>query len=323
MIPPWDPQLRAALDLARDAIPATVTADSIPALQASSAQTAEAALALEIEFGVQLQTHPVTDGVDVLVAHPRLIETSAPAIFFVHGGGMIMGSPLFGLDLVLPWGVSAGTVVVSPGYRLAPQHPDPTPANDCWAALQWTVAHADELGIDRDKIVVVGHSAGGGLAAGLALRARDEGGPHLLGQLLMCPMLDDREGTNSSRELDGDGVWDRTSNRTGWTALLGSRRGGTDVASYAAPARAENLGQLPSLYIDVGSNEIFRDEVVEYASRVWQAGGAAELHVWPGAYHCFEIVAPQADISRAALTARTAWFERLIHCATRNRVMLQ
>jgi acetyl esterase/lipase len=233
-------------------------------------------------------------------------------IFFIHGGGMIMGSAIFGLDLVLPWAVEAGAVVVSADYRLAPEHPDPTPARDCWAALRWTVCHADELGIDAGRIVVSGHSAGGGLAAGLALRARDEGGPRLLGQVLMCPMLDDRERTVSSRELDGDGVWDRTSNRTGWTALLGNRRAGSDVTSYAAPARAVDLSKLAPMYVDVGSNEIFRDEAVDYAARVWRCGGAAELHVWPGAYHCFEIVAPESEISQAALAARAAWFARCI-----------
>jgi acetyl esterase/lipase len=125
-------------------------------------------------------------------------------------------------------------------------------------------------------------------------------------------MLDDRERTASSIELDGDGVWDRTSNRTGWSALLGARRGGPDVSSYAAPARTADFGGLAPTYIDVGSAETFRDEVVEYATRIWQAGGAAELHVWPGAYHCFEMVAPRAVVARAALAARRAWIARML-----------
>lgn len=223
-----------------------------------------------------------------------------------------MGSPIFGLDLVLPWARAAGAVVVSVGYRLAPQHPDPTPAEDCWAGLDWTVGHAAELGIDAGRIVLAGHSAGAGLAAGVALRARDEGAPALLGQMLMCPMLDDRERTPSSAALDEEGVWDRTSNRVGWTALLGERRGGTDVSPYTAPARAGDFAGLAPAYVDVGAVETFRDEAVEFAGRIWLDGGDAELHVWPGAYHCFEIVAPTAALTRRALAARAEWMARIL-----------
>jgi acetyl esterase/lipase len=303
------------LDAARAELPATITPELIPILQAESAQTDEAIADLEVRFGMRLESRAVSSDVDVLIARPPRSGSAAPLIFFVHGGGMIMGSPVFGLDLVLPWALDSEAVVVSVGYRLAPQHPDPAPADDCYAALLWAVGNADDLGIDPRRVVVTGHSAGAGLAAGLAQRIRDSGGPQLRGQLLMCPMLDDRENTVSSVELDGDGVWDRTSNQTGWTALLGSRRGGDDVSAYAAPARATHLGGLVPVYIDVGSAETFRDEVVEYASRIWRAGGAAELHVWPGAYHCFEIVAPDAVVARAALTARRAWMARTLGAA--------
>ncbi|MBN9112455.1 MAG: alpha/beta hydrolase [Pseudonocardia sp.] len=308
----WDPELRTALDRSRGELPATITPDLIPLLQNASVQTDDAVTTLEQRFAVRLEQRAVGSSVDVVVARPSAVRSPAPVIFFVHGGGMVMGSPVHGLDLVLPWAVAAGAVVVSVGYRLAPQHPDPVPADDCRAALLWTVAHADGLGIDPGRIVLAGHSAGGGLAAGLALRMRDEGGLRLRGQLLMCPMLDDRESTPSSVELDGDGVWDRTSNTTGWTALLGDRRGGPDVGVHAAPARATDLSALPPTYIDVGSAETFRDEVVGFASRIWHGGGAAELHVWPGAYHCFEIVAPEAGVARAALAARRAWALRAL-----------
>lgn len=307
---PLDAELAIALELARAELPATITPDLIPLLQQASALTEDAVTALEQGFGVQVQMHEVAPGIEVVLARPSLVAMGAPVIYFIHGGGMVMGSPVFGLDLVLPWAVEAGALVVSVGYRLAPQYSDPVPADDCWAGLRWTVAHAGELGIDPDRILVAGHSAGGGLAAGLAQRARDSAGPVLLGQLLMCPMLDDREQTPSSIELDGDGVWDRTSNRTGWTALLGDRRGGPDVSNYAAPARADDLEGLAPLFVDVGSAETFRDEVLDYAARIWRAGGEAELHVWPGAYHCFEIVAPTATVSRHALAARAAWVAR-------------
>jgi acetyl esterase/lipase len=175
----------------------------------------------------------------------------------------------------------------------------------------WTAAHAGDLGIDQDRIVIAGGSAGGGLAAAVALMARDRGGPALAGQMLMCPMLDDRNDTPSAVQMAGLGVWDRAANHTGWTALLGEARGGPDVSPYAAPARATDLSGLPPAFIDVGSAETFRDEDVTYASRIWQAGGAAELHVWPGGFHGFAMMS-QAAISQDAMAAQVSWLRRLL-----------
>ena len=152
-----------------------------------------------------------------------------------------------------------------------------------------------------------GISAGGGLAAATVLLARDRGGPELAGQLLICPMLDDRNNTASAVDLDGHGLWDRTANNVGWTAYLGDRRGTDDVPAYAAAARASDLSGLPPAFLDVGTAETFRDEVVAYASRIWRAGGEAELHVWPGGFHGFDSLAPEAQVSRAARAARLTW----------------
>ncbi|WP_343871236.1 alpha/beta hydrolase fold domain-containing protein, partial [Agromyces bracchium] len=144
-----------------------------------------------------------------------------------------------------------------------------------------------------------------------ALLARDRGGPALAGQMLICPMLDDRDQTISTRQIDGVGVWDRTSNLTGWNALLGERRGGDDVSPYAAPARATDHTGLPPAFIDCGSAEVFRDEDVAYATSLWAAGVQAELHVWPGGFHGFDMMAPHAAISKAAPEARTNWVARI------------
>jgi acetyl esterase/lipase len=155
-------------------------------------------------------------------------------------------------------------------------------------------------------------SAGGGLAAATALLARDRGGPHLVGQLLIYPMLDDRNDSASAAQMAGVGSWDRTANATGWWAYLGDRAGGPDVPGHAAPARVEDLGGLPPAFVDVGSAETFRDEDVAYAERLWRCGGDAELHVWPGGCHAFDFLAPEAMLSRNARATRVRWLTRVL-----------
>ncbi|GGR70304.1 hypothetical protein GCM10010236_25540 [Streptomyces eurythermus] len=166
--------------------------------------------------------------------------------------------------------------------------------------------------MDPDRLILAGQSAGGGLAAGTALLARDRKGPRLIGQVLIYPMLDDRDRTVSSGQFDGVGVWDRQSNRTGWTALLGERRGTDDVSVYAAPARATDLTGLPPAFIDCGSAEVFRDEDVAYASALWAAGVQAELHVWPGGFHGFDLTAPHTALAHAMTAARNNWVARIL-----------
>jgi acetyl esterase/lipase len=225
---------------------------------------------------------------------------------------MVLGNNRFGADEMAGWVSEIGAVAVSVEYRLAPEHPHPAPVDDCYAGLVWTSKHADELGIDPSRLIIAGASAGGGLAAGTALMARDRGGPALSHQILMCPMLDDRGVTPSSQELDGEGVWDRTSNLTGWTALLGDARGGPDVSPYAAPARAQDLTGLPPAFIDVGSVETFRDEDIDYAARLSRAGVSVEFHVWPGGFHGFDMIAPQSALGQIARATRLAYLRRAL-----------
>jgi acetyl esterase/lipase len=225
---------------------------------------------------------------------------------------MIVGDRFTGADEYLDWLEAFGAVVVSVEYRLAPEFPDPTPVDDCYAGLLWMAEHAAELGVDPERIVVAGVSAGGGLAAGITLRARDEHAPALAGSLLIYPMIDDRNETVSSYQISGVGVWDRGSNDTGWDALLGDRRRTDGVSIYAAPARAEDLSGLPPTFVDCATAEVFRDEDVAYATRIWQQGGIAELHVWPGGFHGFDALAPAAQLSIEARAARVRWLHRIL-----------
>ncbi|GLY52174.1 alpha/beta hydrolase fold domain-containing protein [Lentzea sp. NBRC 102530] len=249
--------------------------------------------------------------VSLLICLPKHAETPTSAIYHVHGGGMIVENNRFGLAEMLDLAEPLGMAVVSVEYRLAPETPHPGPVEDCYAGLVWTAEHADELNIDPARIVVGGASAGGGLAAGVTLMARDRTGPAVLAQLLLSPMLDDRNDSPSAHQMRGLGIWDSSSNETGWNALLGDGvRGGPDVSPYAAPARAADLSGLPSTFIDVGSAETFRDEDVAHASRMWQAGCDVELHVWPGGFHGFDVVVPGAVLSQDAIAARAAWLRR-------------
>jgi acetyl esterase/lipase len=174
------------------------------------------------------------------------------------------------------------------------------------------VEHGQDLHIDPERLMIAGSSAGAGIAAGVALLARDRGGPSLIAQLLNSPMLDDRNDSISSHQYTHTGSWSRESNDTGWDALLGERRGTEDVSPYASPARATDLSGLPPAFVDVGSAEVFRDEAVGYASALWAAGVQAELHVWAGGFHMFHGPAPTAAVSIAAVTARAGWVARTL-----------
>lgn len=315
--PPFDPELAAALSQVGEQLSPTITPDMIEYMRSVAIGGGEDEL--ETLLGErQLEREDVSvpghDGAQILLTVVRRRDHSGlgPGIYHTHGGGMIIGDRFVGVGGFLDAIVRHDAVFVTVEYRLAPEHPDPTPVEDCYAGLVWVGEHAAELGIDENRLMIAGGSAGGGLAAGTALLARDRGGPKLFAQMLLYPMIDDRDATVSSRQIDGVGVWDRGSNVTGWSALLGDRRGGPEVSIYAAPARATDLTGLPPTFIDCGSAEVFRDEDVAYASALWAAGVQAELHVWAGGFHAFESFAPHAAVSQAAVAARENWLDRIL-----------
>ncbi|MCS7476924.1 alpha/beta hydrolase [Umezawaea endophytica] len=244
------------------------------------------------------------DGASIPLRLYRPTEIRSPALaVHLHGGGMFLG----GLDThdsrCRAYAALSGVALLSVGYRLAPEHPHPVPVEDCYAALRWAADNAPGLGVDPRRVAVMGDSAGGGLAAGVALLARDRGGPDLAAQILIQPMLDDR--TIVARpDLDGVATWTVDDNLTGWTCLLGEAAGGPDTPGYATPGRATDLTGLPPAYVETGQLDLFREEDVSYADRLGRAGVPVELVQYPAVPHAFDTFAPAAAVSRRAIAGR-------------------
>ncbi|MFC9292959.1 alpha/beta hydrolase [Streptomyces sp. NPDC057011] len=318
--PPFDPEVGAALSALGAEATEPITPDNLEARQERDATARPRPTAEDLRADGRFEVEEFRvpgppDGPEVTLvsARPAGLAGPLPLLYYMHGGAMIMGNAWSVLPRILrEWVLPLELAVISVEYRLAPRTRYPGPLEDCYAGLVWAAGHAAGLGLDADRIVIGGKSAGGGLAAALALLARDRGGPAALGQLLLSPMLDDRGSTFSSRQMTGLGTGDLTSHATAWQALLGDRHGAADLPPYAAPSRATDLSGLPPAYIEVGSAEMFRDEGVAYANAVWQAGGQAELHVWPGACHGFDGIAPEAALTRDARDTRTRWLRRLL-----------
>jgi triacylglycerol lipase len=216
----------------------------------------------------------------------------------MHGGGFIIGNRSIDDTRLGHWCAELGLVGISVEYRLSPETTYPGPLEDCYSALRWTCEHVEDLGIDPRRIGVTGVSAGGGLAAGLALLVRDRGEHRLAFQLLECPMIDDRQST-PSRQRAGLPMWSREANDYGWRNYLGQLYGADDVPEYAAPYRATDLSGLPPAYLSVGALDGFLDEDVAYATRLNGAGVPTELHVYPSAPHGFQLFSGSALADRA------------------------
>ncbi len=221
---------------------------------------------------------------------PEIKTDKMPAMLWIHGGGYILGDLTADDYTMRSMCANTGCVMVSTNYRLAPENPFPAPVEDCYASLKWMVNSADELGIDKTRVAIGGGSAGGGLAAGLAIMTRDRGEISLSFQLLIYPMLDDRNITPSSHAITDPRTWDREKNIFAWKAYLGDSAKNGIVSPCAAAARAHDLSGLPPAYIAVGELDLFLDEDIEYAQRLLQAGVPTELHVYPGAIHGFDSV---------------------------------
>lgn len=298
-----DPELKGPITNMLS-MPMGINFDDIPKSREDSKRMSAAMKAIiPVIPGVKVEDRrvPGPEGapeVPVRVYRPEKSTGVLPVLLWIHGGGYIMGDLEQDDNPTRQLTLNVNCLTVAVDYRLAPENPFPAPVEDCYAALKWLAKNARELGADVERIAIGGGSAGGGLAAGLALLARDRGEVDVMHQFLIYPMIDDRT-TEPASEIVPDALfWTRQSNLVGWRCYLGCDPAGEDVSCYAAASRAESLAGLPPAYIAVGDLDLFSEENVEYARQLIHAGVATELHVYPGGPHAFDMLAPQADISR-------------------------
>ena len=297
-----DPEIVAMLDLFPQL---QFTPETLPRVRADlAAMNAQMAAGLPAVPDIEVTERSVpgpqgAPDVRVLVYLPKSAPRPLPALLWIHGGGYVIGSADQDDAQVKSIVTQVGCAAVSVDYRLAPETPFPGPVEDCYAALTWLHAHAAELGIDQGRLAIGGASAGGGLAAGLGLLTRDRGEVPLAFQLLIYPMLDDRTVSAADpHPYAGEFIWTPDANRFGWASLLSEEPGGADVSPYAAAARAERLAGLPPTYLSVGALDLFLEEDLEYARRLMREGVPTELHVYPGAFHGFNMMA-ESQVARA------------------------
>ena len=299
-----DPELAAFVDL----MPAFDLNDLAAARTAFEEMIAQVQMELPEAETLEIEDRlvPGWEGdpdVPVRVYRPRRAAgdgaATAPGIVFIHGGGFMIGSVDTEHMGAVQVAGDTGAVVVSVDYRLAPEDPYPAALHDCYAALSWLHTEAGALGVDRDRVAVMGASAGGGLSAALALLARDLGGPALCFQMLQIPELDDRLETPSMQEFVDSPLWNRPLAVQSWKAYLGELHGSPDVPAHAAPSRATDLSGLPPAYISTAEHDPLRDEGIAYALGLLHAGVSVELHQFPGTFHGSALVTTAAVSKRA------------------------
>jgi acetyl esterase len=281
-----DPELRPFLGL----FPPADLTDPVLARRSLADLAAAASAPAVPGMDIEDLTVPGDPRVPVRIYRPH---SAHGAIVWLHGGGFVMGD----LETEHPWAVRVAdgsrAVVVSVGYRLAPEERYPAALDDAYAAVMWTAEHAADLGVDHGRIAVGGHASGAALAAAVALRARDEQGPRICFQLLSQPELDDRQQTWSAQTFTDTPFMTRDKVTASWRHYLGS----LPASPYAAPARADDLSDLPPAFITTAEFDPNRDEAIAYAQRLLQAGVSVELHQWPGTFHGSQAIL-SADVSQ-------------------------
>lgn len=292
----FDPELKPWISM----LPTLDIRDLAGARALMAAAESEAPFSMPEGISMQARTVPGPAGapdVPVLVFSPDS-GSALPALVYMHGGGFVLGDANGDKELPALLAAELGAVVVSVDYRLAPEHPFPAALEDCYAALRWVADGTSELAVDIDRIGIGGVSAGAGLAAATTLLARDRGGPALRFQFLDVPALDDRLQTTSMRQFVDTPMWNLPNAVESWRHYLGSHAEGDAVSPFAAPSRATNLSGLPPAYVCVCEFDPLRDEGIAYAQQLLRDGVAAELHLFPGAFHGSGGLIPTAALSR-------------------------
>jgi acetyl esterase/lipase len=316
--PPMDPELKAAL--------AKVSFPSISQVTPEISELMRAATTTPATFIDDLKSRgishreiqvPSQDGSNhgiILSILQRQSESAKPrpCLYWIHGGGLHWGDRLHTLEFPTDIILECDAVCVSVEYRLAPEHPFSTSVEDCYNGLKWTSEHVEELGVDPKHLMAGGCSAGGGLVAATALLCRDRKGPSVCGQVLICPMLDDRLTSVSSHQyVESSDFLPRKVFEDLWKSSLKESQVEQSIG-IIPPGRVENLSGLPTAYIDVGSAELLRDETVAYASRLWKNGVQVELHVYAGGFHGFDIFLPDAAVSKSSRKSKVMWVKRIL-----------
>lgn len=262
-----------------------------------------------VSFQDQFAENSFGDRVVVRIYRRDGIPSPSGALLFIHGGAFVFGDLESEHDRCLHYAANADVVVVSVEYRLAPEFPYPAGLEDVTLALKWMAQNASDLGIDAQRICVGGASAGGSLAAGLVLLTRDEHGPSIAAQMLIYPVLDDRLSTLSIEAFEIYDPWDGDRSRKMWPLYLGHHG---DALSYAAPARASDLSELPVTYLMCCEEDPLRDEDLAFAQRLLHAGVSVELHHYRGTYHAFDVIAPSSSVGRRALDEQAYFLQQVV-----------
>lgn len=230
---------------------------------------------------------------------PRKQKEKSTAVLWMHGGGYVVGNKgMVKMSRIFPMINKHNVVVISPGYRLAWFHPYPAAISDCYAALIYIKEHAKELGIRSDQIMVGGESAGGGLCAALCMMARDRKEVNIAYQMPLYPMLDNFD-TDSSKNNHGI-IWNTKLNHFGWKKYL-RENWKKEVSPYASPSRQKDYSLLPPAYTFVASGEPFFSETVSYIENLKKEGIEAEIDIYPGKIHAFDIANPMSKEAKDAI----------------------
>ena len=303
-----DPELNPILSALKDVWGDTAMdlSDLGAARQMHNAMSEQRNATATVTEGVESSRRTIANtdtGLEVVIYLHQPIEHcdfARSALLHIHGGGFVTGSAAHAEPQLRELAKRFNCVVVSVDYRLAPEHPFPAALYDCLAALQWLHSAAASLNVDPNKITVLGESAGGGLAAGLSLYVRDHSHIDIAQQILLYPMLDYRNVAAASDGHQDNIIWSRTNNKIGWHAYIGE---GVDdiMLAYASPTYAQELHNLPPTYLCVGDIDLFYQENLDYIQRLRDAGGNAQIDVYAGAYHAFQVVMPDASVSQKCL----------------------